>query len=367
MRLRSINALKDNDCLAKAIYNENGQVLLHKGVVLTKGMIEKMKAKGITFVYIEDALTDDLYIKEGVSEKTRQESIHTIQSNFRTISEEIVLGKSIDMDKLEPSFSSVVKNILSDIRENKEAISMLSDAFSYDTYIFRHSLNVTIYSLALGKKYGLSEKQLEELGMGAILHDIGKIAIPEKILNKKETLTDDEFKLIQEHPEIGFDLLRKSHTISLLAAHCAYQHHERIDGSGYPRGLKGKDIHLYAKLIGVADVFEAVTGNRVYRNAKLPHETLELLYSGVNTLFDKDIVEAFAKTIAIYPVGLEVTLSDGRTGVVAKQNGDFTSRPVIRVTKEKGKEVAPYEVDLMKTLNVTISSCETSLSQEEAS
>ena len=367
MMLRSINALKDEDCLAKAIYNENGQVLLNRGVTLTNVIIKKMKEKGITFVYIEDARTNDIYCDDVVNERTRQTSMKTIQNNFQTISKEMALGKKIDMDKLGPSFSKVVNNILADVRAHKEAISMLSDAFCYDSYIFQHSLNVTVYSLALGQKYGLTDKQLEELGMGAILHDIGKMAIPVETLNKPGALTDEEFKLIKEHPSIGFDLLRKAHSISLLTAHCAYQHHERIDGSGYPRGIKDKEIHLYAKLIGVADVFDAVTSNRVYRGARLPHEALELLYSGVNTLFEKSIVEMFGKTIAIYPIGLEVKLSDGRQGIVAKQNGDFTSRPVVRITKEHEESVTPYDVNLMKELNVTISSCETSLSQEVAS
>ncbi|MBU9722149.1 MULTISPECIES: HD-GYP domain-containing protein [Bacillaceae] len=367
MRLRSIHSLQGNEILAKTIYNEHGQALLNSGVSLSSTMIDRLKDKGISFVYIDDGDTNDILVDDVISDHTRIISIKQIQENFKVISRQNVLGKSVDLDNLSPSFSTIVNNILSDIRGHNEAISMLSDVFCYDSYVFHHSLNVAVYSLAFGKKFGLNEKQLHELGMGAILHDVGKIAIPVSVLNKQEKLTDEEFQLIQEHSKVGFDMLRGAHTISLLTAHCAYQHHERLDGSGYPRGLQGKDIHLYAKIIGIADVFDAVTANRVYRNAKLPHEALEILYAGANTLFDKDMVETFARTIALYPNGLEVELSDGKEGVVSKQNGEMTSRPVIRVLKENGENVEPYDFDLMSELNVTIVSCETSLNQEEAS
>src|SRR5690606_17963818 len=136
------------------------------------------------------------------------------------------------------------------------------------------------YSLAIGLKLGYSEAQLEGLGIGAILHDIGKVAIPLEILNKKGKLSEEEYTLVKEHTTNGFEILRKIEELPLLAAHCAYQHHERLDGSGYPRGLKGDDIHPYAKLLAVTDVFDALTTERSYRKAMLPHIALEVIFSG---------------------------------------------------------------------------------------
>ncbi|SDZ60146.1 HDIG domain-containing protein [Evansella caseinilytica] len=367
MRIRSIHSLTENDRLAKAIYNENGQILLKKGVTPTSGMITRLKKKGISYVYIEDELTEGIVVSDAIGEKTRAQSLKTIQSSFQSMSDKLVLGKSIDMDKFTPAFSNVIKNILSEVKANGEAISMLSDVFCYDSYIFHHSLNVAVYALALGRKYGLMEKELEELGLGAILHDVGKISIPVEVLNKQDKLTDEEFCLIKEHSTVGFEMLRKSHTISMVTAHCAFQHHERLDGSGYPRGIKGKDIHLYAKLIGLVDVFDAVTANRVYRKAMLPHEGLELLYSGADTKFEKEMIQAFAKTVAIYPLGLEVRLSDGRIGIVAKQNNNISSRPVVRIITEEENMVTPYEINLEEHLDVMIVSCENCLSQHAAS
>ena len=149
--------------------------------------------------------------------------------------------------------------------------------------------------------------------------------------------------------------MRQLHNVSLLVAHCAFQHHERLDGSGYPRGLKGDEIHPYAKIIAVADVFDALTSNRVYRDAMLPHEALEILYAGSGTLFDANVIQAFRRSVAIYPNGMVVVLSDGRRGIVEKQNKGLTHRPFLRIIAEKGEELAqPYSLDLSVNLDVVI-------------
>ncbi|WP_026688462.1 HD-GYP domain-containing protein [Alteribacter aurantiacus] len=364
MRLRSVHSLQANDRLAKAIYNEKGQVLVQSGIPLSAAMISRLKAKGITFAYVDDEATSDILFQEVITEQTRHTSINTIRKSFQAVTAPQVLQKSFEVDKISRPFGNIVEHVLRDVRYHEEAISLLSSAYCYDSYIFHHSLNVTVYALALGERMGLRDSQLKDLGLGALLHDIGKMAVPTEVLHKQQALTDEEFALIKEHTTAGYELLRKAHTIPLLSAHCAYQHHERLNGSGYPRGISGNEIHLYGKIIGIADVFDAVTSNRVYRKAKLPHEGLELLYSGVGSLFDKAMVEVFAKTIAIYPVGLEVVLSDGRQGVVSKQNKHMNARPTIRIMEEDGLAVEPYEVDLTKELSITIVKCEARLSEE---
>ncbi|WP_209125036.1 HD-GYP domain-containing protein [Alkalihalobacillus sp. BA299] len=365
MRLVSTKSLNENACLAKPIINDNGQVLLQQGVPLTSRMIQRLIELGITFVYIEDELTADVGAKEGISDEVRFRAIGTIKSEFNEICDDLKLKKSFHNARLNQNFAKVIRSILSEVKNNPKALSLLSDVYLYDSYIFTHSLNVTVYTLALALELKFNEKQLMEIGMGAILHDVGKMAIPTEILNKPDRLTNEEFSIIKSHAQAGYEILKDQPNISLLTAHCAFQHHERINGSGYPRGIKGDEIHLYAKIIGVCDVFDAVTSNRVYRSAMLPHEALELLYSGVGTLYDKEIVEAFRNTIAMYPVGITVGLSDGREGIVVKQNNELSTRPVVRIICEDDQKVAPYEVDLMKHVNVTITKCETVLASEK--
>lgn len=358
MRMVSTNSLSAGTKLAKPIYNDNGQVLIQDGIPLTDRVINRLIDIGITFVYIEDELTKDIEINNIISDKVKYDSLKTIKEEFIHISDELRLKKSFNGDHLSKNFSKIIYSILEEIKENSDALSVLSDSYIYDSYIFTHSLNVTVYTLGLAMKLNFTEKKLLEIGLGAILHDVGKLAIPKEILNKPSALTDEEYEMMKTHAKEGFDLLKNLPNISLLTAHCALQHHERINGSGYPQKLIGEKIHPYAKIIGICDVFDAVTSNRVYRKAMLPHEGLELLYSGVGTLYDQEIIEAFKTTIAIYPEGLTVGLSDGRTGIVVRQNKAFPTRPIVRIIADKGNPLQPFDIDLMDYTNLTIVECE---------
>jgi HD-GYP domain-containing protein (c-di-GMP phosphodiesterase class II) len=362
MRLVSTRAVAEGSRLAKPIYNDSGQILLYKGGVLTDRVKSRLYELGITFIYINDKRTEGIEIETAVSAETKRKAVKTIKSEFQNIANELKLKKSFSVDQLSKDFAEIVRDILSDLKSNKNTLTLLSDMFVYDSYIFTHSLNVTMYTLALAVDLEFTDKQLMEIGMGSLLHDVGKMAIPVKVLNKPGRLTDEEFKVIQNHPMAGFKILRNAPNISLLSAHCALQHHERLDGTGYPQGLKNDDIHFYAKIIAIADVFDAVTSNRVYRKPMLPHQALELIYSGVGNQFDHSLVEAFRRTVAVYPVGLTVTLSDKRVGIVVKQNKQLSTHPVIRIIEEDGMELQEtYDIDLMEQYNVTIVETEATL------
>lgn len=362
MRLVSTFSLANGDELSKPIYNEKGQILIHEGVPLTTRMINRLTEIGVTYVYIEDEVTNDIESQSPISDRVRVEAVNTIKNTFDTMSGSDDVANSFIFDKTGEKMLDTVRHILSEVQGHNEVISLLSDVFTYDDYIFTHSLNVTIYALALGTELGLPSRKLEELGYGAMLHDVGKVLVPQDVLLKPGKLTDEEFEQVKEHSEAGFNMLRKMPTVPLTAAHCAYQHHERLDGSGYPRGLTEKDIHLYAKILGIADVFDAVTSNRVYRNAMLPHEGLEILYAGAGTLFDQKMIQAFRKSVAAYPNGITVNLSDGRKGIISRQNKHVSDRPVVRILEENGQELTEYyEVDMAQELNVIITECDTTL------
>lgn len=359
MRLVATSSVEAGMILAKAIYNEKGQILLNEDVVLKKGIIERLQALGISYIFIKDKETEDINYNGTLSDSLRREAVQTINSTFQEIQKGPNATSSIVIEKASKRFSELIRNLISELNEKKELLTLLSDAYSYDHYIFTHSLNVTLYSLAIGMELKLTQKELEILGMGAIFHDIGKLKVPLDVLLKPGRLTEEEYVVIKQHAEDGFQILRKVQTIPLLIAHCAYQHHERLNGSGYPRGISSDEIHYFGKIIAVADVFDAVTSNRVYRKAMLPHEGLEVLYSGSGRLFEQKIIEAFRSSVAIYPVGITVKLNDGRKGVVCKQNTGFGYRPIVRVTECDGEKVEPYEVNLKTELNVTIIDCDT--------
>lgn len=363
MRLISTSHLKPETTLGKSIYNERNQVLLHEGVVLSERMISRLIEMGVPYVYIKDPKTEHIIPKSSLDEKIRRESIKAIEDTFEQIDNGVTISdSSFVIEQASKKFMQLIRSIMFELKDNKELLTILSDVFIHDHYIFTHSFNVTLYSLAIGMELKLNQKQLEILGMGAILHDVGKMKVSLDVLLKPGKLTDDEYSEMKKHAEYGFQILKEVNTIPLLVAHCAYQHHERINGSGYPRGLKEADIHYYGKIIAVADVFDAVTSNRVYRKAMLPHEGLEILYAGSGSMFDRGIVEAFRKSVAVYPVGLTVILNDKRVGIVSKQNTGISDRPIIQILEEDGKRIEnPYEVNLVECLDIVIIDCDTTL------
>jgi putative nucleotidyltransferase with HDIG domain len=361
MRLISIRKCRPGDTLARSIYTETGMVLVGAGVELTDRMLNRLKNKNITSLYIQDKRTDDIVVEGVISAETRREAMSIIHDALCSVKESPQKWQLIFSDR---SFGRQLRQVMAAIADEmkgcRAAMNLMADACAFDNYIFTHSFNVALYSSALAMKSDFTEKEVMEIGIGGLLHDIGKMSVPDEILKKPGTLTHEEFELMKKHAEIGFEMLRKQDDIPLLAAHCAYQHHERWDGSGYPRHLKGEEIHPFARLMAVTDVFDALTTHRIYREPMLPHEAMEVLYSGADRLFDQKYVLALRDTIALYPLGLSVTLNTGEAGVVVDANIGVPSRPVIRIlTDENGQQVdEPYEYDLSKRLHLMIVACD---------
>jgi HD-GYP domain-containing protein (c-di-GMP phosphodiesterase class II) len=354
VRLVSVNQLKSGMKLGKKIYNDEGLILLADGAELTDPIINRLSRMDIGYVYIEDAFTEDVVIPEMLHDETRNQALKVIRNQFQDMTGASAITKGFY--HLDKKFSKIMDHILDDMSSQEDPMIMLLDMHTADNYLYVHSLNVCLYTLVLGIAHGYSKSELKVIGLGALLHDIGKTQIPAKIVQKPGMLNEEEFRLMQSHTEIGYRILKDEPNIPLLAAHCAYQHHERIDGSGYPRGLTGPQIHEYAKWLGVADSYDAMTSNRIYKKAMLPHQAVEALYVGSGTLYEQKQLELFRDRVAIYPLGLTVTLSTGESGVVVKIDPSSPQRPVVRVlTGPEGEPVTPFERDLGKALSVVIS------------
>lgn len=341
--------------LGKTVYDEFGRPLVIEGTKLRDGLLKGLLNHNIQKIYVDDHRTRDLVIEECIPIKLRVEATKQIKDTFESIKENTLKIDSVISENI-GKFKGIVNNVTGELMSNNKAVSLLSSVKAYEDSIFNHSLNVMIYSLQVAINKGYSERELELLGLGALLHDVGKLMVPVEILNKESKLSDDEFDSIKDHAEIGFNILRKNYDVPLLVSHCAYQHHERIDGRGYPRQLKNNEIHDFAKIMAVADVFDAVTSDRVYRKAMLPHEGMELIYSGYGTQFDTEVVDLFKKSTVIYPLGMGVKLSNGYSGVVVKYDLNFTGRPIVRLLKDKlGNDLdGSKEIDMSKDLNIMI-------------
>lgn len=356
MRLISIQNCKPGMRLARNIYNDEGIVLLGEHVELTETMIRRLEQLGIHRIYIEDPRAEDIVIRENISEETRREALRTIRETFQNYMNEAKQGRMFSNPHLGKDFRRVLDMIIDELKEHEQAMIMLNTIHVSDHYLFQHSLNVSIYAIMLGTALGYTYDQLRVLGLGAMLHDIGKTLVPQEILLKPDKLTEEEMRIMRRHPEDGFRMLKDNPNIPLIAAHCALQHHERLDGSGYPRGMKGDEIHDYAKLLGIVDTFDAMTTHRVYKPAALPHEAVEVLYAGAGRLYDAHMIQLFRDRVAIYPPGTTVELNTGEIGIVVDINTSLPHRPVVRIiTDENGQELKePYEIDMSKKLNIVI-------------
>lgn len=361
MRLKPLNQCQPGDVLARSIFMDNGTTLVGEGVVLTQRMLARLSEMNVTNLYIHDERTSDIVFEDPISEQTQREALAVINNTFRTIQQDPQKWRQAFVNQqFGRQFRQVMGYVIDELKRNRSAMNLLGNACATDNYIFAHSFNVALYSTALAMKAGYGDKEVLEIGLGAMLHDVGKMMIPLEVLNKPGELSEEEYDVVKKHTEYGFEILRRQDDIPLLAAHCAFQHHERSDGSGYPRNLKGEEIHPYARIMAVCDVFDALTTHRTYRKPMLPHEAMEILYAGTDTLYVKEVVESMRDTIALYPLGLTVTLNTGETGVVVDYNKGMPSRPIIRILyDEAGQQVAaPYEIDLSKRLHLMISACD---------
>jgi HD-GYP domain-containing protein (c-di-GMP phosphodiesterase class II) len=262
----------------------------------------------------------------------------------------------VSSSELGKIFQQTYGEILKDLIGKQDLLVSLSHLHGKEGYLFHHSVNVAILAGIIGISKGYNRNQLMDLGVGALLFDIGMTFFPDDLWKNNTEFTLEKRERVQKHTEEGFNLLRKQEGISLLSAHCALQHHERYDGTGYPRGLKGDEIHEYAQIVSIADVYGALTSPRSYRPAYSPGEAIEFLYANGNKWFNVDLIRSFVSHIAIYPVSSTVLLNTGQIGVVVSNNPLAPNRPLVRIIQEPaGQSVeSPYDIDLHNQHNLTI-------------
>jgi putative nucleotidyltransferase with HDIG domain len=356
VRQVNIRQLQSGSRLARSIFSENGTVLLGQGVELNERMIQRLVAMDISNIYIEDRATEGIEPDDVLSEKTRQAAVRTVHETMTKLMNNSRMPNYMVSPDLGKKFRDIIKSILTEIQSQKNVMLGLSSIFTKDGYLYHHSVNVAVTCLAMGTSLGLNQSELLDLGVGAILHDIGKTKIPLEILNKTGSLNPQEWDLIYEHPQIGFDMLRKNDDISLLSAHIALQHHEKEDGTGYPRKISGEKMHLYGKIAAIADVYEALTAARAYKRRFPPHEALEYIMGNGGRHFNFELIKVFCKHMAPYPVGTSIRLSSGETAIVVKVHAHYPLRPLVRIIEnEAGEQLrSPYEVDLIGDLTMTI-------------
>jgi len=314
MRLISVEEYNDKTMqLARPIYDKHKRVLLAAGRAIHPTYLNKLIAMDIRYLFIEDSISFGISMEEMVDVPTWMDAIETLQMSFKAIANK----EELPIRQLQ----KLVITLVNEVGKRKAICLIPTSSIAEELREYAHAVNVTLLSLQIGRKLGISQIQLKDLAMGALLHDIGK-ALTHRV---------------EDHMVVGFEYLRKVREISLLSAHVAFGHHETIDGNGKPRGMKEGEIHEFAQVCGIADLYE----NMLSKEGLPPHEVMEYIMTKSGTMFTTDLVKLFVQEVPHYIPGTKVLLNNNRKAIVTKIIGNL-QRPYIRYL-DTGEELSLAE------------------------
>ena len=318
---------------------ENKNTLLHRHT--SNGRNKALEFVDTVILNVKDIRDESAEETIRKGKQLHERTCDYVDGIFKTLNK----GGQLDIDSVKTVVSELVESIIS----NPDTMIWLSHLKDRDEYTAIHSVNVCILSLTFGRTLGLSESELNILGLGALLFDIGKSKIPDDILKKSGSLTDNEFLLMKAHAFLGYASLDENKKLPRESLEIILNHHERLNGHGYPNGLRGNEISKLTRIVSIVDVFDAMTSDRCYKDAFQPQHTLNEIYNMTPEKLDQELVEGFIKCVGIYPVGSIVELNTGHTGVVVKLNERNRLKPIIGLALNRKKE--PY--DTIKMLNLS--------------
>jgi HD-GYP domain-containing protein (c-di-GMP phosphodiesterase class II) len=377
--------------LGQELFGERGELLLAKGVPITGGQIETLTSLGCTSVVVDDEESRGIHLPQLVSNIVRFKTATRLtktMTDLRGITagmldeDPVLATAALDSAFTTGQFRRQIRevdpfaNLIMEVQElveevmHAERLDGLDPLVLHHDYALEQSIDSAIVAAMIGKTIGLPRERLYQLTLGALLHDVGMILVPEKIVNKPTALTDAEREIVHRHPALGWQLLRESKDAdrNLLAHHVCYQHHERQDGKGYPRGLVGDNkldhdraaqyepgtLHLFGEIGAVADIYAALSSRRPFRNAYPPDEVFQILHESAGTRLNSEIVAQALGILAMYPTGTPVEMLEGPyagcRGIVAHVDAEHREQPIVRITRDvDGRLLEAFDVDTAET------------------
>jgi HD-GYP domain-containing protein (c-di-GMP phosphodiesterase class II) len=346
-----------------------------RGLIKKEETIEKIRQIGVEFVYIDGSRGLDSQDSEPAREVDQRnemalqkagelgpgasrrvslaeemglaKQVHThAQSLVGSLMQSVKIGGAIDIAPIHQLADELQQSVF----RNANALSCLGRIRAKDNYLLEHSVNLSVLMSLFGQYRKLPPDALHQTIVGALLHDIGKILIPDEVLHKAGPLSPEEFEVMKAHARYSRDILKSTEGIGELTIITAAEHHERMDGKGYPEGLKGEEISIYGRMVAITDVYDAITADRVYHRGMTPTQGLKKLLEWSGAHLDQALVYEFIRCIGVYPVGSLVLLESGKLGVVTELNDDDQRLPVVRVMHNTRLQMpmAPDTLDLAR-------------------
>jgi len=309
--------------LAQDVVDKYGRILIVAGIPLKQEIIRLLDKHEIVSVFISEAKSGNVQlnsIPDVASVETRLKLITSVKEAF---------SKDDGIAQHVAELQYYVENVVQSLINRKPVLMYLQDIDETSDYLFMHSVNVGLFSIVIGIAMNLPYEELCLLGMGGLLHDLGKTRISSNILDKQGKLTLTEFNQIKTHASVGYNMLKSDANLDYRIMFMALQHHERCNGSGYPWGISNDKIHHLARIVAVADVYDALTTDRVYRSRLTTFAAMQMINEGDRIHFDSHVIAAFNKVAIPYHIGSRVTLNQGLDGVVIGLNSNSLHRPLI--------------------------------------
>jgi HD-GYP domain-containing protein (c-di-GMP phosphodiesterase class II) len=379
----NIDEVKPGMLLARSIVSETGELMLSAGYVINDRILGKMREIELTACWIAEEGTECVIPEETVNEQLALQSQFVVRENadilrkvsqVRSLSHDSISKVLADVSRFKniiavEEIKKIVKQILDDLVSKEPVAVNLTSIRTKSGYMFQHALDVAVTAIILANKLKYTHREIEELAMGCLLMDLGQVVFPDSLTGKDGAYTDQESLLLREHPTLGYAILRQNDRLSITTAHVAYQHHERQDGRGFPRGLRGDNqiplktlspkkgmIHRYAEIAAVADAYISLLSPRPGSVApKSPDEAMRLVIKSAGSHLNRAVVDAFIAIVPVFPVGSRVVILEDRkyrkytgfSGVVARCSPDNPEKPTVLVVFDREKKkIKPWTLDM---------------------